>query len=107
MVDDVICVSECGFKTSMINSYMKFKTNSKKLQFGSQKCKKLHVGRYCEEFKCQNLTVDKWEEIEVKDKESGLINIEDSCNGEDIMETKDEEKYLGDVLSNDGENIKI
>ena len=40
MVDDLICVSECGFKTSMLHSYMKFKTASKKLQFGVKKCKK-------------------------------------------------------------------
>ena len=38
------------------------------------------------------------EEIEVKDKESGLINIKDSCYGEYIMETKDEENDLSDVL---------
>ena len=34
MVDDLLCVSECGYKTSMMNSYIKFKTDSIKLQFG-------------------------------------------------------------------------
>ena len=33
MVDDLLCVSECGYKTTQMNSYIKFKTNSKKLQF--------------------------------------------------------------------------
>ena len=37
MVDDVVCISECGYQTSMMNSYMNFQTNSKKLQFGSTK----------------------------------------------------------------------
>ena len=37
MVDDLICVSECGHKTAMMNSYINFKTNSKKLQFGVKK----------------------------------------------------------------------
>ena len=60
MVDDVVCISECGYQTSMMNSYMNFQTNSKKLQFGSTKCKKIHVGKYCEDFKCQNLTVVNW-----------------------------------------------
>ena len=32
MVDDLLCISECGYKTSMMNSYMKVKTNSKNLQ---------------------------------------------------------------------------
>ena len=35
MVDDVLCVSECGFETSMVHGYMKMKTDSKKLQFGA------------------------------------------------------------------------
>ena len=45
MVTDLLSVTECGFKTSMVHAYLTFKTNSKKLQFGSQKCKKLHVGK--------------------------------------------------------------
>ena len=45
MVDDVLCISECGFKTTMSHAYISFKTDSKKLQFGAKKCKKLHVGR--------------------------------------------------------------
>ena len=91
----------------MVNSYMKFKTNSKKLQFGSKKCKKIQVGKYCEEFKCQNLTVDNWEEVEVNNDDTGNIFIEDFCNGEVAMEEKDHEKYLGDIISNDGRNINI
>ena len=45
MIDDVLCVSECGHKTAMLNSFLKFKSDSKKLQFGVKKCKKLHVGQ--------------------------------------------------------------
>ena len=37
MVDDLLCISECGFKTTMLNTYMIVKTNSKKL--GETKCK--------------------------------------------------------------------
>ena len=32
MVGDLLCISECGYKTAMLN--MKFKTNSQKLKFG-------------------------------------------------------------------------
>ena len=46
MVDDLICVSECGHKTAMAHSYIKFKTDTKKLLFRRDKCKKLHVGKY-------------------------------------------------------------
>ena len=45
MVDDLFSVSECGFRTQSVNTFLTFKTDSKKLQFGAHKCKKLHVGK--------------------------------------------------------------
>ena len=106
MVDDVLCVSECGFQTTMTHSYIKLKTDSKKLQFGAQKCKKLHVGKVCEEFKCQTLEVDEWKEVEILNEETGVDEIEDICEGTEVMEEKMDEKYLGDIISRDGKNIK-
>ena len=79
---------------------------SKKLQFGASKCKKLHVGKYKEEFKCQALKIDDWKEIEVKNDETGLEEILDVCEGEESMEEKQEEKYRGVVIATDGRNIK-
>ena len=107
MVDDLLCVSECGYQTSMVHGYITSKTDSKKLQFGEQKCKKMHVGKYCEDFKCQSLMVDKWKEVEIKNEETGLEEIEDVHDGEVVMEEKKEEKYLGDIISTDGRNIRI
>ena len=106
MLDDLISVSECGHKTTMSNAYIKFKTSAKKLQFGTQKCKKMHIGKTYEEHKCQKLFVDKWEELEVEDCSSKTVRIEDICEGEEIMEEKDSERYLGDVISSDGRNLK-
>jgi hypothetical protein len=106
MVDDLLCISECGFKTTMLNSYVKFKTDSKKLQIGAKKCKKIHVEKYCEQFQCQSLAVDCWTEIEVKDNETGVGHIEEVCIGEEIMEEKEDEKYLGNIVSKYGRNIK-
>ena len=106
MVDDLVCVSECGYKTAMLNSYMQCKTSSKKLQFVTSKCKKIHVGKQCQEHKCQPLYVDSWGEKARKNTETGSIKIVDEYQGEDVMEEKEEEKYLGDVLSKDGRNLK-
>ena len=106
MIDDLVCVSECGFKTTMSNAYLTLKTDIKKLQFGAQKCKKIHVGKICEQYKCQDLKVDKWEEIVTKNEETGIDEINDICNGYEIMEETTEDKYLGDVISADGKNIK-
>ena len=38
MLDDLITISECGHQTAMVNSYVRFKTSSKKLQVGPTKC---------------------------------------------------------------------
>ena len=94
MVDDLLCVSECGYKTKTANAFLAFKTDSKKLQFGAQKCKKLHVGKQFQEFKCQTLKIDNWEEFEVVDEVTGVEEIIDNLNDELDMEQKIEEKQV-------------
>ena len=48
----------------------------------------------------------KWEELEIRNEETGIDDIKDVCNDTEIMEEKTEEKYLGDLISADGKNIK-
>ena len=67
---------------------------------------KIHIGKVCEEYKCQNLTVDSWTETAINNQETAEITIEDSYLGEENMVEVEEEKYLGDVISRDGKNIK-
>ena len=105
MVDDVVCVSECGFKSVMINSFLSCKSNTKKLQFGTGKCKKMHIGKQYEAFKCHPIYVDNWSEVEKKN-EVGKEVTEDFCVGKVTMEQSEEEKYLGDIITKDGRNIK-
>ena len=59
-----------------------------------------------DDFKCQTLKVDNWKEVEIKNEETGIDEIEDFVEGEEEMKVKNEEKYLGDVISTDGRNIK-
>ena len=105
MVDDIICVSEWGFKSVMINSYLTCKTSIKKLQFGPKKCKKVHIGKEHEQYKCHPIFVDSWEERNIR-KGDGKEVIEDVLVGKVEMEETNEEKYLGDIVSKDGRNIK-
>ena len=106
MLDDLLCISKCGHETAMVHSYIKCKTSSKKLQFGSSKCEKLHIGKTREEYKCQSLFIDSWKETEIENSETGTVTIEDYFDGEDIMEEMEGERYLGDIIANDGRNIK-
>ena len=106
MVDDLLCITECGHKSAMMNTYINFKTNSKKLQFGVDKCKKMHIGNVQRPYKCQDLVVDKWSEVQIKNDDTGDMENDDCFVGEHVMEDKSEEKYLGDILSTDGRNMK-
>ena len=104
MVDDVICITECGYKSVMVNSFLQAKTSMKKLQFGSSKCKKIHIGKKCENYKCHQLYVDKWDEVHDISKDD--TKTQDVLLGKVLMEESNEEKYLGDLISKDGKNIK-
>ena len=66
----------------------------------------LQVGKVCVDYKCQMLKVDNWKEVELRNEETGVDEIEDVHIGEEMKEEKGEEKYLGDVISTDGKNIK-
>ena len=84
----------------MMNAFINCKTNSKKLSFGIDKCKKLHVGKTNMSFQCQDLKVQKWTVVAIQNNKADIFD------GEEVMEKKDEEKYLGDAISSDGRNIK-
>ena len=74
MVDDLLCVSTCGLQSVEMNAYINAKTNLKKLQFGENKCHKMHVGpkNKC----CPDLFVDKWE---LKKADEIFTNVEDQA----------------------------
>ena len=104
MMDDLISISECGHKTAMAHAYLCCKSNTKKLSFGVAKCKKLHVGKIKDDYKCQSLTV------EIVEPQPSDRNIEVKVGASKVStETIDEvafEKYLGDIISIDGNNIQ-
>ena len=56
----------------------------------------MHIGKYCQEYKCQKLNIDCWKELEVIDEETGMEKIEDVYSGRETMKKSDNEKYLGD-----------
>jgi hypothetical protein len=52
------------------------------------------------------MSVDKWTEVEVRNEETGELQMTDVCDGQQTMEDKLAEKYLGDIISVDGRNIR-
>ena len=63
MVDDLVCIYQCGPKTVLLNLFLNYKAGSKKLQFGTEKCEKLQIGKQRQLHKCAPLFIDGWKEV--------------------------------------------
>ena len=105
MVDDLLIVTECGSKATMANDYINTIKHLKKLQFGTDKCHKMHVGKRVDEV-CPDLFVDGWIMKEVTELKTGEVVLDEQHIGSTKMDEVAEEKYLGDILSEDGKNMK-
>ena len=81
MIDDLMCISTCGLATLQMNSFINYKISSKKLQCGTEKCKKMHIGSP-QEIICPDLHVDGWAEECVKSFETGTTELNDVFIGE-------------------------
>ena len=76
----------------------------KKLQFGVDKCHQLHIG--CKKDLCPDLHIDNWGVTKCDEAKTGFGNLEDTFLGQHKVDEVDKEKYLGDILSADGSNMK-
>ena len=101
MIDDSVSISDCGLESVKLNAFINAKSNSKKFQFGTDKCHKLHFG--CKSQRCPDLYLDTW-----KIRESFEYNTAgtDTMGEEHKIELSEEEKYLGDFITTDGKNTR-
>ena len=80
MVDDLICVTECGHQSSMMNGYINWKTNSKKLMFGVDKCVKSPCGKNFRNLvknQVENKTLEKLKNL--KESHSKVKDVQHNC----------------------------
>ena len=54
MVDDILTISESGYKTTRMNAFITSKIALKKLQFGPKKCFVLHTSKEHEDIRNRN-----------------------------------------------------
>ena len=73
MCDDLLVISECGYKTELAVSYINSQAQFNYLQFGLSKCKKMHIGKTKENFKCSPVLLDSWTTKEIQNKATGQI----------------------------------
>ena len=106
LVDDLFTISICDYKTNLLNKYINTKSATKKLQFGTTKCVKLHVGKNCNKTLCGDLHVGGWKLNVETDPVTGQIFQTEAFAGQEKMAEKSEQMYLGDVVSVDGKHDK-
>ena len=104
MVDDCIAVAICGVESVEINAYLNAKTNIKKLQYGENKCVKLHLGQQKEY--CPDLKINTWKVKCVDSHSSTEYEMSDEVGDLHQLKNSDSQKYLGDILSADTKNYK-
>ena len=62
MQDDTLWISDCVIKTTSMNAFLNTRTNLMNLQFGNNRCVKMHIGKTNNIDLCSDLTIDAWKE---------------------------------------------
>ena len=101
-VDDTIGVSLCGTDSALTTAHLNAQTNMKKLQYGAQKCNKMHIGD--NKVICPKNTIDTWIMEKETDTVESILEMVDKEGEMHEMETVSSSKYLGDVLQSNGRN---
>ena len=103
LVDDVVLVTDTGYKAQQMNMILNVKTSEKGLQFGINKCKSLTIGN---QENCINsdLFVDSWKQELVENKNTGENTLVERYIGELPIGKTTEYKYLGFIISAKGDN---
>ena len=78
LVDDILAIGHCGVDSIHLNTIIQNKMSTKKLELGQDKCFQIHVGKNSS-ISCPELNVH-----------------------ENVMNTSSSERYLGDIITNDG-----
>ena len=105
LVDDIVGITESGFKAQQLNSFINVKTAEKTLQFGPAKCKSMLVGKDTNNVFNSEMHVDKWVVDHIDNSKTGEADLVEYFSGKVSIGQTDEQTYLGFVISNKGENM--
>ena len=73
MADDWLTISSCGYETNSLNQFINCKTGCKRLQFGWDKCVKMHIGKTNSDILSKDVSVGKWRIDLVKSADTGKV----------------------------------
>ena len=104
LVDDIVGVSEAGYRAQQLNVMTNVKSSEKGLQFGIKKCKYMIIGNQ-ENCIQSNLMIDSWKQEYVENVKTRKYEMVERYEGEVMMEQTNEYKYLGFIISSKGDNM--
>ena len=105
LVDDIIGVTEAGFKAQQMNALINVKTAEKGLRFGPTKCKSMLTAKNPETVIDSELFVDYWKVGHAENLVTGEADLTEIFEGQIPIEKVTEQKYLGFVISSTGSNM--
>ena len=105
LVDDIVGVTEAGYKAQKFNAFINLKTAEKGLQFGPKKCKSMLVGKNVKNVINSGLQVDEWTVKYAENIATGEADLCEQYSGQTEIQHTGEQKYLGFVLSSSGDNM--
>ena len=104
MQDDTLGISQCGYKSRKMNNFLNTRTNIMGLQFGSEKCEKMHIGKkHVNTNICTDFEVDIWKD-QITEDAYGKSYLVDINIGKERMKNVTSKKYLGQIVQSDGKN---
>ena len=105
LVDDIIGVTDAGYRAQQMNALLNVKTANKRLQFGIDKCKSMLVCKKPENVLNSHLLVDNWK-VKHKDNEiTGESDLIETFEGLVTIDKTANQKYLGFTISCKGDNM--
>ena len=104
LIDDVVGVSEAGYKAQQLNVILNVKTSEIGLQYGTKKCKSMIIGNE-ENAINSELLVDSWKQEYSENNMTGEYELTENYIGEVPIGRTEEYKYLGFTISAKGDNM--
>ena len=100
---DLICVTEAGYQAHEFNAFINIKSALKRLQFNTDKCKTMIIGKKSEKYPNNDLFVDKWTMTYQGRGETETLT--ETYDGKVVMEPVTAHKYLGHYISSAQNNM--
>ena len=106
LVDDIIGITNAGYKAQQMNVLLNVKTAEKRLQFGATKCKSMFVGKNPEAVLNSPLKVDSWKVEHEDNPVTGESELVETYEGLVTIGQAAKYKYLGFMISSSGDNME-